>query len=313
LHRQAAAWNDEQIIIYLRNALKKEVIDWFDSLPLLNVSQHVWQEIQTRSEIDYKAKARATSIIAKLPEVRQAADETVNNYFSRANKILWELKTNIDPNQIKIPDVVLLADLAKQWTALPKLIWTTVINHYRRHTASRSCEQYNAIILTAGFKPSIKTKIMGANLTVLADIKDLVLNMETLEGEKKTKPNGPNLLINPVEDTPQEIDALRFGNQRGGYRGFRGGSTQYRGQRGGQENYNNATRGNHASNQNRGENCSNHTNSQNQHQAQQAPATQRSSSNGGRGATSGQAANGAVTVACCKIVKTGLAECMRLH
>jgi hypothetical protein len=88
LHRQAAGWNDEQIITHFRNALKEEVIDWFDSLPALKVSQHVWQEIQTRFEIDYKAKATATSIVAKLPEVKQAADESVNNYFSRANKIL---------------------------------------------------------------------------------------------------------------------------------------------------------------------------------------------------------------------------------
>jgi hypothetical protein len=95
LHRQAAAWNDKQIITHFRNALKK-VIDWFDSLPAFNVSQHVWQEIQTRFEIDYKAKATATSIVAKLQKVRQAADETVNNYLSRANKILWELKSNID-------------------------------------------------------------------------------------------------------------------------------------------------------------------------------------------------------------------------
>jgi hypothetical protein len=48
LHRQTAAWNDEQIITHFRNALKKEVIDWFDSLPALNVSQRLWQKIQTR-------------------------------------------------------------------------------------------------------------------------------------------------------------------------------------------------------------------------------------------------------------------------
>jgi hypothetical protein len=41
LHRQAATWNDEQIITNFRNALKEEVIDWFDSLPALNVSQNV--------------------------------------------------------------------------------------------------------------------------------------------------------------------------------------------------------------------------------------------------------------------------------
>jgi hypothetical protein len=61
---------------------------WFDSLPALGVSQLIWAEIQTRIEIDFKAKAKATAIVAKLPEVKQAADETVNNYFGRANKIL---------------------------------------------------------------------------------------------------------------------------------------------------------------------------------------------------------------------------------
>jgi hypothetical protein len=104
-----------------------------------------------------------------------------------------------------------------------------VINHVRTHTASSSCEEYNAIILSAGFKPSIKTQIMGANLTLLSEIKDLALKTETLEGEKKIKANGPNLLINPLDDTQQEVNALRFGNQRGSYRGFRGGSTQNRG------------------------------------------------------------------------------------
>ena len=83
------------------------MISWFDSLPALNVSQHVWQETQTRFEIDYKAKATATSIVAKLPEVKQTADESINDYFSRATQILWELKSNIDPNLIKIQDVVL--------------------------------------------------------------------------------------------------------------------------------------------------------------------------------------------------------------
>jgi hypothetical protein len=68
------------------------VINWLDWLPALFVSQHVWQEIHIRFEIDYKAKATATSIVAKLPEVKQAADETVNDYFSRATQILCELK-----------------------------------------------------------------------------------------------------------------------------------------------------------------------------------------------------------------------------
>jgi hypothetical protein len=234
LHRQAAAWNDEQIITHFRNALKDKVINWFDSLPALNVSQHVWQEIQTRFEIDYKAKATATSIVAKLPEVKQAADESVNDYFSRATQILWELKSNIDPALIEIPDVVLPADEAAIWTAIHANIRNAVVNHVRAHASARSCEQYNAIILTAGFKPSIKTKIMGANLHVLADIKDLALKTETLEIEKRGKTNASNLMVNPVEEN-DDVDALYQGQRsRGSYRGgYRGGSGPPRGNCGG--------------------------------------------------------------------------------
>jgi hypothetical protein len=68
-HRQAAALTDEQSIAHFRYTLKDKVINCSDSLPAINVSQNVWQEIQTRFENDYKAKAKATSIVAKLPEV----------------------------------------------------------------------------------------------------------------------------------------------------------------------------------------------------------------------------------------------------
>jgi hypothetical protein len=88
------------------------LIDWFDSLPALNVSQRVWAEIQAPFEVDYKPKATATLIIAKLHGFKQVPDETINNYFSRANKIIGELKSNIDPENINIPDEVLPAEMA---------------------------------------------------------------------------------------------------------------------------------------------------------------------------------------------------------
>jgi hypothetical protein len=38
----------------------------------------------------------------------------------------------------------------------------TVVNNVRQHSSARSFEQYNVMILTAGFKPSIKaTKNWG--------------------------------------------------------------------------------------------------------------------------------------------------------
>jgi hypothetical protein len=91
-------------------------------------------------------------------------------------------------------------------------------------------EQFNGMILTARFKPSIKAKILRANLTTLTDIKVSALKTKTLEGEKKTKPNGSSFLINPL-NAGEDIYELIFGNIRGGYNtgGFRGGPSQQRG------------------------------------------------------------------------------------
>jgi hypothetical protein len=47
------------------------------------------------------------------------------------------------------------------------------------------------------FKPLIKAKILGSNLTVLADIKDLALKTETLEGERKLKQLETVYKLNP--------------------------------------------------------------------------------------------------------------------
>ena len=60
---------------------------------------------------------------------------------------------------------------------------------------------------------------------MLAEIKNLALKTEALETEKKAKASNNGFPINPI-DEEEEIDALKFNNQRGGYhsRGnFRGG------------------------------------------------------------------------------------------
>jgi hypothetical protein len=85
------------------------------------VPQVVWAKIQTIFEIEYKAKATTTSIVAKSSEVRQAADETVNNYFSRVNKILWELSTS------------------QRW--FNQEVRNIVVSHVGLHAVSRNCEQ----------------------------------------------------------------------------------------------------------------------------------------------------------------------------
>ena len=180
--------------------------------------------------------------------------------------------------------MVLPGAIAAQWNELDQEVRDLVVNHVRLHASARTCENYNAMILTAGFKPSIKTKILGAGLIILAEIKDLALKTETLETEKKTKTNG--FPINPVDENGEDIDAVRFGNNRGGYgRGFRGGSSQYRGggrggnyqPRGGQE----PSRGGYNSNGRGGQN-----------QAQSAQTQpQRGGFNGQRGSYNSPANN----------------------
>jgi hypothetical protein len=167
LHRQAAAWTDDQIITYVRNA-----------------------EIQTRFKIDIRAKHTPTSVVAKLPEVKQAADENVNNYFNRGNKILWELKSNIDPTMLTIPEIILPDAEAAAWEAIHENTRNGIIHHVQLHSVAKSLECYNVLIITAGLKPSLKAKILGADLTRMAEIKDLALKTEQLEEEKKTKTNG---------------------------------------------------------------------------------------------------------------------------
>ncbi len=62
------------------------------------------QGLKLTSEPSLKLK----SVVAKIPEVKQTADENFNNYFNRANKILWELKSNIDPTALTIPEIMTL-------------------------------------------------------------------------------------------------------------------------------------------------------------------------------------------------------------
>jgi hypothetical protein len=198
LHRQAAAWTDDQIITHVRNALKDKVIDWFVALLSYGVSQHVWAENQTRFEIDFRAKPTPRSVVAKLPKVKQAADENVNNYFNSANKILWELKSKVDPTTLTIPEIILPDNQAAAWEAIYENTRKGIIHHVGFHSVAKSLECYNVLIITAGLKPSLKAKILGANLTRMAEIKDLALKTEQLEEEKKTRTNG--FPLNPVEE-----------------------------------------------------------------------------------------------------------------
>ena len=91
-NRQGAGWTDLQTITHFRNALRGEVLKWYNALPLMDIINLDWQVVKSRFEIDYKASPTVSSVIHKLPEIRQKDNETLNQYVSRCAEILIELK-----------------------------------------------------------------------------------------------------------------------------------------------------------------------------------------------------------------------------
>ena len=62
-----------------------------------------WEYLKDKFQRDFRASPTVSTVISKLPEIRQKDSENVNNYFSRCLTILSELKLklNIEEAQIK--------------------------------------------------------------------------------------------------------------------------------------------------------------------------------------------------------------------
>ena len=88
LHKAGATWTDRQAITLFRNALRGNVIDWFDTLADFGVDTNVWDHVQRSFEVDYHAKPTTTSIVSQLPDINKKSEESTNEYFARAMKIL---------------------------------------------------------------------------------------------------------------------------------------------------------------------------------------------------------------------------------
>ena len=228
LHKAGATWTDRQAITHFRNALRGNVIDWFDTLADFGVDTTVWEHIQKSFEIDYHAKPTTTSIVSQLPEINQKSEESTNEYFARAMKILAELKRQVNPNNIVIAPLALAADQEALWTAIPEATRNLITSHTREQAAKAACDVFIATILTSGLKPHIRSKILEKGLTNPLEIKKAAANIEMLDNEKKPK------AIAPIQNE-DEVDAVKFGqnrfrqnnqNQSGGNRYKNNGGTQ---------------------------------------------------------------------------------------
>ena len=134
LHKTGATWSDKQAITHFRNALRGNVIDWFDRLADFGNDTNVWEHIQKSFEIDYHAKPTTASIESQLPEINQKPDESTNEYFERAMKILAELKSQVNPDDIFLAPLALAADQEALWKSIPEATRNLSTSHTTKTT-----------------------------------------------------------------------------------------------------------------------------------------------------------------------------------
>jgi hypothetical protein len=60
-----------QIVTHFRNTLRGEVQKWYNALPLLDIDYLNWDIVQTQFEQYYRAAPTISSVIQKLPEIKQ--------------------------------------------------------------------------------------------------------------------------------------------------------------------------------------------------------------------------------------------------
>jgi hypothetical protein len=75
-------------VTHFRNALKIEVLNLHNALPLIDVDNLIWENVKIQFEKDYRATPTVSSIIQKLPEIRQKDNESVIQYVSICANIL---------------------------------------------------------------------------------------------------------------------------------------------------------------------------------------------------------------------------------
>ena len=92
-NKQGGNWTDVQTITHFRNALRGKALKWYNMLPLMELNNLDWGLVKAQFEEDFQASPSSSSVIQKLPEIRQKDDETVIDYVSRVAEILLELKS----------------------------------------------------------------------------------------------------------------------------------------------------------------------------------------------------------------------------
>jgi hypothetical protein len=91
-NKQGGGWTNLQTATHFKNALRDEVLKWYNALNLLKEDNLNWDIISPQFEQDYRVAPIISSVIQKLPEINQKDFESVIQYVSRCAKILLEFK-----------------------------------------------------------------------------------------------------------------------------------------------------------------------------------------------------------------------------
>ena len=205
------------------------MIDWFDGLKPMKVDTTVWANIQRIFEVDFEAAPTASSVVNRIPTIKQGDQESVVMYISRSLKIMEEFKTKIDHTQFTTPALVLVdgeAGFAGQaaFDALPAAFKAALDLHCRRHTTDQALDNVGVILMTSGLKPDLRAEVLKRDvpLVTVADIKAVALKSERLQQEKQSKSA-------PKANGSQSIDAISStrGNNSRGRGGSRGEHSGY--------------------------------------------------------------------------------------
>jgi hypothetical protein len=54
-NKQGAGWTDIQTVTYFINAIRGEVLKWYNALPLMDVDNLIWENVKTLFEKDFCA------------------------------------------------------------------------------------------------------------------------------------------------------------------------------------------------------------------------------------------------------------------
>ena len=144
----------------MKNAFRGEPIDWFNSLTMLVINTTSWDNIKTSFENDYRVKITVTSMVQKILEIKQQPNETVVQYYSKALKIMIDLKSKVNPMELDIPDINLPLHQAAALIALPPETKTAINTHMRNHVTKQVLEKVRALFLTAGLRQKFKAEVL---------------------------------------------------------------------------------------------------------------------------------------------------------